>query len=93
MERVEKFDLLDMRFKNGPSSYSVDQGKGKPEERRLEKAVHYPSILRAINVFGIVSEPIYDYLDVTTRFPFMVSKSVNVSANIPRMLLSEHEQR
>ena len=61
MERSEKFDLLYMRFKSGLSSYS-DEEKGKQDKQRLEKTVHYPSIPRATNVFGIVSEPICDYL-------------------------------
>ena len=43
-------------------SYSVDQEKGKQEEQRLEKTGHYASIFRAINVFGIASEPVCDYL-------------------------------
>ena len=62
MERVEKFDLLDTRTGAPSSSFSVGQEKGKQDERRLDKTVHYTSIPRAINVFGIVSEPICDYL-------------------------------
>lgn len=64
MEQVEKFGLLDRPFTSGgpnPSSYSLDQEKGK-QQRRPEKTGHYPMTARAINVFGINSEPICDYL-------------------------------
>jgi hypothetical protein len=63
MEQVEKFRLLDRSLNGGrlspPSSYPVAQGR---QERRPEKTGNFLSTVRAINVFGIKSEPICDYL-------------------------------
>jgi hypothetical protein len=70
-EQVEKFELLDRSFKGGklppPSPYPVAQEKGR-QERRPEKTANYLSTAKAINVFGIRSEPICDYLRCRHEF-------------------------
>lgn len=70
MEQVEKFELLDQSFKGGRQpfpSYSIVKGKGR-QEPRPEKTGNYLSTARAINVFGIRSKPICDYLRCHHRF-------------------------
>jgi hypothetical protein len=86
MEQDEKFELLYRQFKSGkpaPSSYLVLQEKGK-QEQSLEKTVQYPMTARAINVFGIKSEPICDYLRCHHEFSLHGNRSSKCKCKHPQ---------
>jgi hypothetical protein len=87
MEQVEKFELLYRSFKGGkvpsPTSDPGAREKGR-QERPPEITDNFLSTARAVNVFGIRSEPICDYQRCHHEFSLHGNRSSKCKCKHPR---------